>query len=579
MLKKGMLLVIMFLLGLVLGVYFVPGKLDGVFSGSQEAQKQPLYWVAPMDKNYRRDGPGKSPMGMDLVPVYEEEQGGDMGIRISPVVENNLGVKTAKVIREQLVLPINTVGTVNFDESRIQHIHTRVEGWIESLSVAAVGDRVKQGQVLFELYSPALVSAQEEYLAAVRSNNTRLSKSSAGRLYALGLTKEQVSQLRRRGSVKQTVSILASRSGVVTNLMVRKGMFIKPSIEVMAISDLSSVWVIGEVFERQAGLVKEGLDVVVSSNSFPGRAWNGQINYVYPEVDPATRTLKVRVRLDNADELLRSEMLVDLMINSSVSDSVLTIPRSAVIKSGQHKRVVKALGDGRYQSIPVKTGFEGRSTHSDIAIVEVLDGLAEGDLVVNSAQFLIDSESYVEAEFLRMVELTESGSSQPTTTSVLTKGVVEKVMADMGMVTITHEPIPEWDWPTMKMDFVLAEGVPATSFTSGEGVDFLLEKRGDWDYLIIAVGENAIKSGSKASDQLPAGAVRTKGEVRDLMLEMNMIQVVHEPIPEWDWPEMNMSFVVKEGAPLPALEAGDRIAFVLRETKDGDYEISEVEKQ
>ncbi|KZZ14786.1 hypothetical protein A3750_13445 [Oleiphilus sp. HI0079] len=583
MFKNGILLLILFSIGLFSGV-----KLAPVFQGSADtaesnAEEKPLYWVAPMDKNYRRDGPGQSPMGMDLVPVYEEESSNEPGIRISPEVENNLGVKTVPVAKETVVFPIQTVGTVVFDESRIEHVHTRVDGWIENLSVAAVGDRVEQGQVLFELYSPALVSAQEEYLAARRSKNTKLIKASASRLYALGLSRNQVNSLAKKGKVEQTVSITASRSGVVKSLNVRKGMFIKPATEVIAIADLSSVWVIGEVFEGQAGLVRQGVDVSIVSSAFPGKEWHGTVNYLYPELDTATRTLKVRVRIDNADELLRSGMLVDLALNIARSEATLTVPRSAVIKTGRHNRVVKALGEGRYQSVPIKIGYEGLSAANDNAVIEILNGLSEGESVVIAAQFLIDSESYVEAEFKRMEQQlnnpSEMAEPDKMAQEVLTKGVIEKVMPEMGMVTITHEPITEWDWPTMKMDFGFADSIEPNSFTEGATVDFILRKTGDWDYQITALGDQAVMQHSKQTQKLPQGAVKSNGIIRDVMLDMNMLQVVHEPIPEWEWPEMNMSFIVKEDEALPDLESGDQISFYLRETEEGDYEISNVRKQ
>ncbi|KZY85100.1 hypothetical protein A3742_30030, partial [Oleiphilus sp. HI0071] len=430
-----------------------------------------------------------------------EESSNEPGIRISPEVENNLGVKTVPVAKETVVFPIQTVGTVVFDESRIEHVHTRVDGWIENLSVAAVGDRVEQGQVLFELYSPALVSAQEEYLAARRSKNTKLIKASASRLYALGLSRNQVNSLAKKGKVEQTVSITASRSGVVKSLNVRKGMFIKPATEVIAIADLSSVWVIGEVFEGQAGLVRQGVDASIVSSAFPGKEWHGTVNYLYPELDTATRTLKVRVRIDNADELLRSGMLVDLALNIARSEATLTVPRSAVIKTGRHNRVVKALGEGRYQSVPIKIGYEGLSAANDNAVIEILNGLSEGESVVIAAQFLIDSESYVEAEFKRMEQQlnnpSEMAEPDKMAQEVLTKGVIEKVMPEMGMVTITHEPITEWDWPTMKMDFGFADSIEPNSFTEGATVDFILRKTGDWDYQITALGDQAVMQHSK----------------------------------------------------------------------------------
>ena len=582
-LKNGIIVVILFSIGLFSGIKLVPVFEGSAGSDDGSAEQKPLYWVAPMDKNYRRDGPGKSPMGMDLVPVYEDASSDEPGIMISAVVENNLGVKTAIVTRETLLFPIQTVGAVAFDESRIEHVHTRVDGWIETLSVAAVGDRVKKGQVLFELYSPALVSAQEEYLAARRSKNTKLINSSASRLYALGLSQRQVNKLAKKGKVEQTVGIEAARSGVVKSLNVRKGMFISPATEVLAIADLSSVWVIGEVYERQAGLVSKGVDAKVSSSAFPGKTWNGTVNYLYPEVDAVTRTLKVRIRIDNSEEHLRSGMLVDLVLNSSRSETSLTVPRSAVIKTGQHNRVVKALGEGRYQSVPVKSGYEGLSVADGGAVIEMLDGLAEGERVVIAAQFLIDSESYVEAEFKRMEARMETegeiADSDETVQQVLTKGVVEKFMPDMGMVSITHEPIPEWDWPTMKMDFEFADSIDTNSFIEGETVDFILRKSGDWDYQITALGNQAVKQYSKETEQLPGNTVKTKGVIRDVMLSMNMLQVVHEPIPEWEWPEMNMSFIIREGEELPKLVPGDQISFFLRETEEGDYEISEVQKQ
>ncbi|WP_197475294.1 copper-binding protein, partial [Oleiphilus sp. HI0079] len=210
----------------------------------------------------------------------------------------------------------------------------------------------------------------------------------------------------------------------------------------------------------------------------------------------------------------------------------------------RHNRVVKALGEGRYQSVPIKIGYEGLSAANDNAVIEILNGLSEGESVVIAAQFLIDSESYVEAEFKRMEQQlnnpSEMAEPDKMAQEVLTKGVIEKVMPEMGMVTITHEPITEWDWPTMKMDFGFADSIEPNSFTEGATVDFILRKTGDWDYQITALGDQAVMQHSKQTQKLPQGAVKSNGIIRDVMLDMNMLQVVHEPIPEWEWPEMNM---------------------------------------
>lgn len=564
---------VVFAVGLIVGQQFLGhGSLDGK-AMSASGEDKPLYWVAPMDKNYRRDGPGKSPMGMDLVPVYDEGGTDDdaNSVKISAVVENNLGVKVAPVTREKLVTPVDTVGTVELDESAITHVHSRVEGWIERLGVAASGDPVSQGQTLFELYSPALVSAQEEYLAALRSGNDNLIRASRSRLSALGLTASQVEALNKRRKVEQTISFVADRDGIVIDLNVRQGMFIKPATEVMSFGSLDSVWVLGEVFERQAHLVETGQPAEARLSTMPGRTWQGSIDYIYPELDPKTRTLTVRINLPNEDHSLKPNMLMDLSVRGEAAEETTSIPRHALIKAGNHNRVVKSLGDGRYQSVLVKAGLEGElrsemdGTLSTESRVQILQGLQEGDLVVTSAQFLIDSESNVDADLLRMEEPANQVSTAEPVTRVVSSGKVHGVMTETGMVSITHQPIPEWEWPTMKMDFQVADSVSLDDFPVGETVQFELEKTGDWDYLVVGVGDN-----------LQNKAVMTSGEIKMLMLDINMLEVVHKPIPEWEWPAMRMTFVIPEGENLPDLSEGDEVDFALRELDSGDYEMSKI---
>lgn len=496
--KTLVLAVATFSVGLVVGQQFFGQGTASDGMASDSGEPQPLYWVAPMDKNYRRDAPGKSPMGMDLVPVYEDDVSGadDNSVKISPLVENNLGVKVAYVTKETLQMAVNTIGTVQFDESRITHVHSRVEGWIERLGVAASGDRVTEGQTLFELYSPALVSAQEEYLAARRSGNKNLIRASASRLYALGITSEQVKALAKRNKVENTISVVADKDGVVIDLNVRKGMYIKPATEVMSFGSLDSVWVMGEVFERQAYLVAQGQSVAAELSVMPDRTWHGSVNYIYPELDKKTRTLVARIRLPNADHALKPNMLVNLSIDGRVNQESLTIPRSALIKAGNHNRVVLSLGEGRYRSVLVEAGLEGISQMSPgeggykEERIQILSGLSEGDLVVSSAQFLIDSESNIEAELMRMEEPQTPEPMMEPSNKVITSGKVEGVMEAMNMVKITHDPIPEWDWPVMTMDFPLGDALKLDNFKSGETIKFELEKTGDWDYQITAVGED-----------------------------------------------------------------------------------------
>lgn len=359
-------------------------------------EKKIAYWVAPMDANYRRDEPGKSPMGMDLVPVYEETGDDADAVRISPAMVQNLGVRTAVAERGRLGRMIDTVGYVSFDESLISHIHLRVDGWIEKLHVTNEGERVKKGDPLFELYSPTLVNAQEEYLEAIKSGNKRLIRSSRDRLLSLDISADQIDRLRKSGKVKQNVTFRAQQDGIVTSLNAPQGMFVKPATRVMSLVDLSKVWVQVEVFERQASWVKEGQPAEMSLAFLPGQIWEGDVVYVYPELDKKTRTLRVRLQFDNQDESLKPNMYANVKLYPGIKSDVLFVPREAVINSGRMTRVLVAKEGGKFYAREVKTGIESGD------YTEILDGLKEGEKVVVSGQFLIDSEASLKGSLTRM---------------------------------------------------------------------------------------------------------------------------------------------------------------------------------
>lgn len=498
--KQIFILVTTMALGLALGIAIAP-QFSGTNSApetseaSDSGEKKPLYWVAPMDKNYRRDGPGKSPMGMDLIPVYEEEGGSENGVKISAVVENNLGVRTASVSKNTLIMPVKTIGTVQFDESTISHIHPRVEGWIEKLSIKASGDQVKKGQVLFELYSPELVNAQEEYLAALRSQSNSLRNAARSKLKSLGLTEAHLDELDNRRKVERLVKFTSDHTGIVIDLKVREGMYIKPMTDVMSLGALSTVWILGEVFERQAYMVKKDQTVEISLNSFPGKVWQGRVNYIYPSLDPKTRTLQFRALVSNPDNILKPNMLANLTVINQSQTKVLSVPRSAVIKGAKHNRVVKSLGEGRFQSVLVEIGSEGDVNAGDdngIANwqthIQILKGLTEGDKVVTSAQFLIDSESNIEAELARMEEEANVSSIE---TAVLV-GSVNRVMSDSKKMNVTHQPVTEWGWPSMKMDFEVANEVDINHLKKGDLIRFEVSKiSGNYPVTkIISINEN-----------------------------------------------------------------------------------------
>jgi Cu(I)/Ag(I) efflux system membrane fusion protein len=353
-----------------------------------------------MDSDYRRDGPGKSPMGMDLVPVYAaEKQSGDAGpgtIRISPDVVNNLGVRVARAKLSSLSTEIRTVGYVRYDEDQLVHIHPRVEGWIEKLYVKASGDPVEKDRPLYELYSPQLVNAQEELLLALKRDNQRLIRAAEERLLALQLSPSFIAALRRERQVRQTVSFLAPQSGVVDNLNIREGFYVQPGTTLMSIGSLDDIWVEAEVFERQAALVEVGLPVTMTLDYLPTEEWRGRVDYIYPSLDEKTRTLRVRLRFDNEAGILKPNMFAQVVIQVAPGEASLVIPREAVIRTGSQDRVVLALGDGRFKAIAVQLGRVGER------YAEIRSGLGEADTVVVSAQFLLDSESSKSSDFTRM---------------------------------------------------------------------------------------------------------------------------------------------------------------------------------
>ena len=380
----------------------VGGYFLGHRGGTSETQtasstRKPLYWVSSMNPSYRSSKPGKDSMGMDLVPVYADSGSGAAAsdVNISPTVVQQLGVQTAAVKEGPLTRRVEAVGYVGYDEDLVTSINTRADGWIETLNVKAEGNAVKKGELLYELFSPKLATAEQEYLTALASKMPSLAGASRERLQALGFTPGQIHALGKSRKASDRVARYAEQPGVVTNLGVREGAYVMPATQVMKIADLSTVWVLVEVDESDAAALKDGQTATAQFDAFPGETRTGTIDYIYPDIDPATRTVKVRLRFANADGRLRPNMYAHVTI-SAAPQSVVYIPGSALIRTGQSERVALALGQGRFDICPVVAGFETGSN------VEILKGLHAGQQVVVSSQFLIDSEANLDAAALRI---------------------------------------------------------------------------------------------------------------------------------------------------------------------------------
>ncbi|WP_045380038.1 efflux RND transporter periplasmic adaptor subunit [Vibrio campbellii] len=526
---------------------------------SAASSNDPLYWVAPMDPNYKRDKPGKSPMGMDLIPVYAEDLSGEKSapgtITIDPSVENNLGVKTAKVTLEKLSPRIETVGYIAFDESHLWQTNVRVAGWVEKLYINAVGEKVKKGDVLFTLYSPELVKAQEELLNAYRTGRQGLVKGATERLVTLGVDRAQIKSITRRGKASQTIEIKAPADGVIASLNVREGGYLSPAQAVISAGPLDNVWVDAEVFERQAHWMKAGSQATMTLDAIPGNEWQGIVDYVYPILDPKTRTLRVRLKFPNPNGELKPNMFANIALQPVTEDAVLTIPKSSVIRSGGMTRVVLAEGDGKYRSARIEVGREAGEQ------IEVLQGLKQDDKIVTSAHFMLDSESSQSADLSRI------NGVEPEAETAWAKGEITDVMENHRMLTINHQPVLEWDWPGMVMNFTFADGVDMGDLKKGQAIEFEMQKTESGQYQIIDY---------KADESVIAAEVWLTGDITMLMADFGMITLNHLPVAEWNWDAGEMNFSVGEEVDLSGFEEGQKVRFLV-EKQGSDYVLKQLE--
>lgn len=469
-------------IGVGIGYYFFQVK-DGAGASSSSDEPEILYWVAPMDPNYRRDKPGKSPMGMDLVPVYANDspQSEDV-VLIEPHVIQNLGVRTAVVTKGKIRQRIQAVGYVEYDENALQHVHTRVEGWIETLNVKANGDPITKGQVLFEIYSPELVNAQSEYVLALSRENENLVKASRERLMALGLTEVQIDALDTENDSSDRVRVFAQTDGVVAKLGIREGMFVTPSTHTLSVASPDKVWVVAEVMERESNFLEIGQSVNFELDSLPGTVFTGTVSYIYPELDVTTRSVKLRITFDRGKHVVRPNTYASVTIDVENQDTVLNIPLTAVIRGGLADRVVLVIEDGKFRSTPVELGIQWDDR------IEIVRGLKEGDVIVTSGQFLIDSESNIESALARFSE--DPAESKPAQT-VSVAGVVRKTMPDESKVRVKHDAIPEWKWHSMTMNLTVESVDLLDDLEAGDEIIMEIEKLEEGGYIIIDIQPDA----------------------------------------------------------------------------------------
>ncbi|QRR06016.1 efflux RND transporter periplasmic adaptor subunit [Burkholderia sp. MS455] len=416
-----------------------------------KAGRKVLYWHDPMVPNQHFDKPGKSPfMDMQLQPVYADEGGGSSGIRIDPGLQQNLGIRYATVRRQQTAAGFDAVGTTQFDESRADVVQSRVTGYIDRLYARAPMQRIAKGAPVASLFVPDWLAPQEEYLALKRGGmDGSLLDASRARMRALSIPDGMIANLDRTGRAQTHIVLSAPETGVVSELNVRDGAMVAPGQTLAKIAGLSTLWLIVEVPEALALNVRPGMSVDATFAGDPARHFTGRIREVLPGISTGSRTLQARVEIDNAALKLTPGMLMRVRVAAKESVSRLLVPSEAVIATGKRTIVIVKNGDGRLQPVSVTVGNDAGGD------TEVLDGLNEGDTVVASGQFLIDSEASLKSVLPKLERA--AGASTPASSVAAaapiyeTTGKVEKVTADD--ITFSHQPVPALGWGAMTMAF------------------------------------------------------------------------------------------------------------------------------
>ena len=449
--------------------------------------KKPLYWHDPMYPGQRFDKPGKSPfMDMQLVPVYEDQTNGS-GVKVSPQLAQNMGVRTVVAEKGRLARSVDVVGTIAFDERAVTVVQSRTPAFVEQLFVRAPLDPVRKGQPLARLFVPDWAGAQQEYLALKASRvegAAELARAARNRLLLLGMTEDQVQAVDREGKPVTRVTLVSPTDGVVGELTAREGMSTMAGAMLFRINGLATVWVNLEVPETQAAAVRPGATLEASVPAYPGETFRGRVSAVLPEVNATTRTVRARVELANPGGRLKPGMYATVKIEPPAEkrDTVL-VPSEAVIVTGERSVVIVDRGEGRFEPVNVKIGAEeGGKT-------EILEGLSGGERIVASGQFLIDSEASLRGVERRMAGAAPAKAESPAHHA---DGRVERI--DGKTLTISHGPVPSLKWGPMTMEFSAPpSGMP--DLKAGDAIRF--------DFVQTPAGEFAITRIERASGGKP----------------------------------------------------------------------------
>ncbi|PEQ11543.1 efflux transporter periplasmic adaptor subunit [Novosphingobium sp. PC22D] len=429
--------------------------------------REVLYWYDPMMPGQHFDKPGKSPfMDMQLVPKYADEAAGDAGMRIDPALTQSLGMRTATVQRGTLGGAISATGVIAFNERDVAIVQPRAGGFVQRAYSRAPDDLIRAGAPIVDLLVPDWGGAQQEYLAALGTGDTALAQAARQRLLLLGMPASTVAAVEKGRRTSTVYTVTAPIGGTITALDVRPGMTVSPGQTLARINGLSSVWLDAAVPEALAGSVSPGQPVTVTLAAFPGETRRGRVRTILPRAADESRTLTVRIELSNPGLKLKPGLFAQVDF-AGEGRRALLVPSEAVIQTGKRSIVMLALENGRYRPAEVRTGRTGDGR------TEILAGLADGEKVVTSGQFLIDSEASLAGVDVRPIGGEDSPAPTERSAEIKTyetRGVIRKITA--AGITLKHEPVPALQWPGMTMMFRLGKPALARGFEVGDQVRF-----------------------------------------------------------------------------------------------------------
>jgi len=470
-------------------------------------ERKVKFYRNPMGLPDTSPTPKKDPMGMDYVPVYEGESesipASDVPgqVNISTDKVQKLGVRTESASLKTLDRIVRAAGRIEPDERRTFAISPKFEGYVERLYVNATGQPVGRGQPLFEVYSPELVSAQREYAIAAQgvqslkesgdesqTSMKRLAEASLTRLKNWDISEDQIKSLAASGETRRTMTFRSPASGIVTEKKALQGMRFMPGEELYQVTDLSSIWIIADVFEQEIGLVKPGSKASIKINAYQDKVFSGAVTYVYPTLKTETRTIPVRIELANPGNLLKPGMYAQVEIPVLAKSAVVTVPNSAVIDSGTRRIVLVQINEGRFEPRPVRLGSRSEN------YTEIIEGIKAGEQVVIAANFLIDAESNLKAALNGLGQTTKVTAPEANKTVHQAEGVIEGLDAKAGLIKISHGPVESLKWPAMTMEFKVANSGLLKGLTPNSHVVVDLVERQPGDFVITGIKLKAADS-------------------------------------------------------------------------------------